>query len=99
MSRNTFSPAETFATDVSLRRVAWLVLAKIVALFTALRHRSEIRSLGELDDRALKDIGLSRMDVDGALAQPFYRDPSRVLALRSRERLFRSRAVVVIPAE
>ena len=99
MSRKTFSPAEPFATDASLRRVAWMVLAQIVGFFTALRHRQEIRSLGELDDRSLKDIGLTRTDIDGALAQPIHKDPSRLLALRSRERMFRSRALAVMPAE
>ena len=28
----------------------------------------------ELDDRALKDIGLTRSDVDGALAEPLFRN-------------------------
>jgi uncharacterized protein YjiS (DUF1127 family) len=49
------------------------------ALARALRHRREIRALAELDDRTLKDIGLIRSDVSGALAEPFYRNPSVVL--------------------
>ena len=40
---------------------------------------AEIRSLADLDDRTLKDIGLIRSDVSGALAEPFYRNPSTVL--------------------
>lgn len=47
--------------------------------FKAVRHRREVRSLAELDERILKDIGLSRTEVDGALAEPFYRNPSTVL--------------------
>ena len=38
----------------------------------ALGHRREVRHLAELDDRMLKDIGLLRSDVDGALAEPLY---------------------------
>jgi uncharacterized protein YjiS (DUF1127 family) len=45
----------------------------------ALEHRREIKALAELDERTLKDIGLLRSDVDGALAEPFFRNPSLVL--------------------
>lgn len=45
----------------------------------ALQHRREIMLLAELDDRMLKDIGLMRGDVDGALAESVLRNPSRVL--------------------
>ena len=65
------------------------VLRQLAGLATALRDRAEVKRLIELDDRALKDIGLSRSEVDGALAEPFFRSPSSVL-LRSVER--RSRA-------
>ena len=78
MSRSSASPALALrpsavgrAVAAGLRRIGWL--------FTALRHRSEVRQLAELDERALKDIGLSRSEVDGALAVPFYVNPSTVL--------------------
>ena len=73
------------------------LLRQLAEFVAALRDRSEVKRLIELDDRALKDIGLSRSEVDGALAEPFFRSPSRVL-LRSVER--RSRAVqTTAPAE
>jgi uncharacterized protein YjiS (DUF1127 family) len=49
-------------------------------LATALKNRSAVRTLHELDDRALKDIGLVRSDIDAALGQPMHLDPSRHLA-------------------
>jgi uncharacterized protein YjiS (DUF1127 family) len=57
------------------------VAVRAVRLFAAaLKNRNEVRSLHELDDRALKDIGLLRSDIVSALDQPLYRDPSRHLA-------------------
>jgi uncharacterized protein YjiS (DUF1127 family) len=44
-----------------------------------LKNRFEVRQLHQLDDRALKDIGLMRTDVHAALDVPFYRDPSQHL--------------------
>jgi uncharacterized protein YjiS (DUF1127 family) len=45
----------------------------------AVRNRRAVRSLAELDDRALADIGLLRTDVHAALARPSFADPSKVL--------------------
>ena len=82
-----------------LAPVLWLAVAgrvvsgafqRMMALTTALRHRREIRSLADLDDRTLKDIGLIRSDVSSALSEPFYRNPSVVL-VRSVDRAARTR--------
>jgi uncharacterized protein YjiS (DUF1127 family) len=54
-------------------------------LFRSLRHRREIKALADLDDRLLKDVGLTRGDVQGALSEPLLRNPSTVL-VRSAER-------------
>ena len=54
------------------------------------KHRREIKALTELDDRLLKDIGLTRGDVAGALSVPLLSNPSAVL-VRSVERRSRSR--------
>jgi hypothetical protein len=35
--------------------------------------------LAEFDDHMLKDIGLTRSDVEGALAEPLLHNPSQVL--------------------
>ncbi|WP_332697539.1 DUF1127 domain-containing protein [Bosea sp. (in: a-proteobacteria)] len=52
-------------------------------LIRAWMHRRDVLRLGELDERGLKDIGLVRSDVEGALATSWLRDPSAVLSARS----------------
>jgi hypothetical protein len=59
---------------------------------TAFEHRREVMHLAELDERILKDIGLSRSDVDGALSEPLFRNPS-LLLVRSTERLSKAQAI------
>lgn len=62
-----------------MREAAAAVVAPVVSLGRALQHRREITALAELDDHALKDIGLTRTDVHGALAVSVREDPSHVL--------------------
>lgn len=64
-------------------RVAGTGLTQIVLFGRALMHRREVMRLGELDERSLKDIGLVRSDVSGALASSWLADPSKVLASRA----------------
>lgn len=52
----------------------------ILQFLQALGNRRAVRRLALLDDRLLADIGLSRGDVDCALAQPNWVDPSHNLA-------------------
>ena len=63
----------------------------VASLAKALQHRREIKHLAEFDDRMLKDIGLVRSDVDGALSEPLFRNPSTVL-VRSAERNTRAQS-------
>ena len=67
------------------------------SLWTALLHRRQVVRLLDLDDRQLRDIGLIRNDVLGALAEPIIRDPSHVLLDRSTDRMSRVRAVASAP--
>ena len=53
---------------------------------TAWRHRGDFVLLASLDDRMLRDIGLSRSDLNDALAEPMWRDPTAVLVRRQTER-------------
>jgi uncharacterized protein YjiS (DUF1127 family) len=53
---------------------------------TAWRHRGDFVLLSSLDDRMLRDIGLTRSDLNDALAEPLWRDPTAVLVRRQRER-------------
>jgi uncharacterized protein YjiS (DUF1127 family) len=67
---------------IAARLVATSVLAFAKATLTAIANRSSVNALAEMDDRMLRDIGLTRSDVDSALAQPWHKDPSRVLTVR-----------------
>ncbi len=83
--------------EAVVRRVASVAFHRLQVLVRALRHRSEVMRLTDLDDRALKDIGLTRVEVLGALAEPFHKDPSAILLVRSVERRSRLRPVAVTP--
>jgi len=64
-------------------------------VLAALRNRREVMRLTDLDDRALKDIGLLRADVEGALLEPLHKDPSKVLSVRRPEPRPRPRPIGV----
>lgn len=66
-------------------RVALYIFATIGRAGQALRNRAEVRKLAELDDYLLKDLGLSRSEVEGALQEPLFKTSSN-LSLRSAER-------------
>jgi uncharacterized protein YjiS (DUF1127 family) len=83
----------TFGAASAIRRFAQFVVLGIAAFVRALTHRREVHQLLDLDDRSLRDIGLTRDDVIGALAQPMAKDPSVVLLVRSVDRRSRLRSV------
>ncbi len=62
-------------------------------LTDAWRHRRDATTLAGFDDRMLADIGLTRCDLNDALSEPLWRDPTIVLARRYRERRKVRRAV------
>lgn len=79
----TFATKPLSSVSAGATRVAVRGFTPIVALVKALAHRREVLRLGELDERGLKDIGLVRSDLDGALAVSWLADPSVILAERS----------------
>jgi len=58
----------------------------LISLAKAFRDRGEVMNLAELDERMLKDIGLTQDDVMSALAEPIHRRPSWVLVRRVQRR-------------
>ncbi len=82
----TFATKSLSSVSAVATRVAVRGFTPIVALVKALIHRREVLRLGELDERGLKDIGLVRSDLDGALAVSWLSDPSLILAERSSAR-------------
>ncbi len=73
----------------SLARIADLLAAPVrgaVTIAQKLRHRSQVRALTHLSDHQLKDVGLTRGEVAGALAVGWLDDPSLMLAKRNAER-------------
>ncbi|HEX8168689.1 MAG TPA: DUF1127 domain-containing protein [Beijerinckiaceae bacterium] len=87
----------SFSADLgtAVGRAALGVFRQSGTVLKALRHRREVLRLADLDDRALKDIGLLRSDVEGALLEPLHKDPSKVLSFRRVEHRDRLRPAAV----
>ncbi len=92
MTRHSASLAPASGLAIVSRSVR-TALRQVGLFAKAVRHRREVRNLAELDERILKDMGLSRSEVDGALAEPFYRNPTTVL-VRSHEHRHRVQGLV-----
>ena len=82
------APLAPFAWLAIVSRTARGIFRQIFEIFAALEGRREVRYLAELDDRMLKDIGLARSDVDGALSEGLLCNPSvhLVRCVEQRER-------------
>lgn len=72
--------------------VANRVLRKIARLWSTWRNRRDVATLLDADDYMLRDIGITRADVVGALSTPRDHDPSDILVRKRNERL-RNRAI------
>jgi hypothetical protein len=79
----TFATKPIATVSVVATRIVTRGFTGVISFVKAIVHRREILHLTELDERGLKDIGLVRSDVEGALATSWLRDPSAVLAARS----------------
>lgn len=75
-----FVLSQIVSRSTGAMRVATVSVGQRVArLSRAIANRMAVRELAQLDDHALKDIGLTRSDVQGALGVSWTDDPSRVL--------------------
>lgn len=74
----------------SLSLALWRAAAKSLkaagAMAGAYESRRVLGELSGLDDRMLRDIGLTRSDLRDAAAEPLFGKPTRVLLLRATER-------------
>ncbi len=66
-------------------RLASALFRRLGMLIAAEIDRRQTMQLLEFDARALKDMGISHADVEGALLTPIDRKPSYVLAARRAE--------------
>lgn len=66
-------------------RLAGAVFSHLGALIAAEIDRRQTMQLLEFDAHALKDMGISHADVEGALLVPINRKPSYTLAARRAE--------------
>lgn len=82
----TFAAKLLLSLATGLTRIAASGVAGVTHLVKAVAHRREMHLLSDMDERALKDIGLVRSDVAGALATSWLRDPTAILAARACER-------------
>jgi uncharacterized protein YjiS (DUF1127 family) len=74
---NTVTVNSKSHSHVSAFREAFnAVVAKVSNIAIALKHRREINQLANADASMLRDLGITPMDLDGALAQPLWQDPS-----------------------
>jgi len=82
----TIAAKSLTSVSAGAARVAVLGSRRVIRLARAINHRREVMYLAELDERGLKDIGLVRSDIAGALATSWLDDPTTVLAARSQAR-------------
>jgi uncharacterized protein YjiS (DUF1127 family) len=76
-------PAASAHTVAAIRATVRRTWRQII---DAWHRRTDAALLASFDDYMLRDIGLTRGDLNDALAEPLWRDPTAVLVRRQRER-------------
>lgn len=80
------APLPATAMLIRIAGFAREAVLRLSDVANAYRSRRDMRLLASLDDRMLRDIGLTRGDLRDAAAEPVWRDPTAVLVTRARER-------------
>ena len=71
-NRHPWQRSENVRAPISLRTVLWSLVVGAIDSFVAWQERARQRHhLSGLDDRLLKDMGLSRADVENEINKPF----------------------------
>ena len=74
-----------------------VVFISVKSVARAVRHRRDAQMLAGLDHRMLADIGLTQSDVQDAVSEPLWADPTALLKERAVERrMNRARMRVVL---
>ena len=85
----TYFPTSPIGAGTLTRGLAVISTAlaqQLKALARARRNRKTAAALAHLDGRMLKDIGITRADVNDAFSSPFWEDPTSLLRERAVER-------------
>src|SRR5438876_9925494 len=88
----------TLSVLEAIRALGAVLVERVAHAAKILRHRRDLEFLAGLDDRMLKDIGLTRSDLRFALSEPLWRDPSAVLVSRAGERASKQRRAASVPS-
>ncbi len=82
MTAYTKTSARTHSGVSTLAGIGRGVRNAIAVAFTVIRNRAAVKSLGDLDDYMLADIGLTRADLREAASAPIHHDPTLALAMK-----------------
>ena len=89
-SREIFPATTTTTPPAPARTLLWAPLRRLASWpFRVAAARASMRHLAGMSDRELADIRLTRQDLRDASALPLSDDPSRIFAMRARERACR----------
>jgi uncharacterized protein YjiS (DUF1127 family) len=85
----TYTPVLPLGATIPVRAFGSFAAAAagaVKAFVRARRNRRDALALSGLDRSMLKDIGLSRSDLNDAFSSPFWEDPTAILKERAIER-------------
>jgi len=70
-------------TSVSIGQTIAAALLGLRQVVTAIKHRRQLADLVDAEDHRLSDMGITRDDLEAALSEPLWRDPTTALAHRA----------------
>lgn len=86
MTEFTVSSLNAGRARQALQRLAAAAVRGAQKVGAVMQHRRDAAVLAGFNDRMLADLGVTRGDLNDALAEPVWRDPTAVLARRVSER-------------
>ena len=76
------APGYLTATPPYFTALLAAALASLRKFAQAMKNRRDAATLAGMDERMLRDIGLTRSDLRDAYSEPLWRDPTDILAAR-----------------